>query len=147
MPTELKFKRKNKIEIDSLPIEDGSVIFSKDSPEIFMDDGSERKVYGGDIYEGIKYVNHEVYDTTFELPPNEFHVWSEVKNLTLTLQSPTNLNIVNEYIFRFISGSTPTTLSLPESIETDIVIEPNTYYECSIINNYMVFREWGVVLG
>lgn len=100
-------------------------------------DKGESGVYG--------MIDHGSDDKIFELPPNQFHKWDTVDTLTLTLGSKTP-DIVNEYMFSFISGSTPTTLSLPESIETDIVIEPNTYYECSIINNYMVFREWGVVL-
>lgn len=47
MATEIKFKRKSKIEIDSTPVEDGQILFSTDSSEIFMDNGSERKKYGG----------------------------------------------------------------------------------------------------
>lgn len=44
---EVKFTRKSKIEIDSTPVEDGQILFSTDTPEIFMDDGEERKEYGG----------------------------------------------------------------------------------------------------
>ena len=47
MPTELKFKRKSKLEIDSLPIEDGVIYFSTDTSEIFMDNGEERLSYFG----------------------------------------------------------------------------------------------------
>lgn len=50
--------------------------------------------------------------------------------------------VVNEYHFAFDSGATATTLSLTETVQTDIVVEPNTHYECSIIDNYMVFRDW-----
>ena len=71
MPTELKFKRKSKLEIDSIPIEDGRILFSTDTPEIFMDNGSERKTYGGSS--GEKVVNHGTSDITFELPSNEYH--------------------------------------------------------------------------
>lgn len=35
-------------------------------------------------------------------------------------------------------------MSLPEGIQTDIVVESNTHYECSIIDNYMTFRDWPV---
>lgn len=44
---EVKFKRKSKLEIDSTPTEDGSVLFSTDTPEIFMDNGDKRIKYGG----------------------------------------------------------------------------------------------------
>lgn len=143
MPTELKFKRKSKLEIDSIPIEDGRILFSTDTPEIFMDNGSERKTYGGSS--GEKVVNHGTSDITFELPSNEYHKWGEVSVLTLTLKTPEKIDIVNEYHFSFDSGETATTLSLPEDIKTDIVVQMNTHYECSIIDNYMVFNDWSVI--
>lgn len=52
-----KFKRRTKSEIDSLPIEDGSVIFSTDTEEMFMDNGEERIDYSKrskENYESIK---------------------------------------------------------------------------------------------
>lgn len=88
-------------------------------------------------------VDHGTADTTFQLPPNQLHTWGEVPSLTLTLGSGAS-GIVNEYMFSFTSGITATTLSLPAAIQTDIVVEPNTYYECSIVNNYMVFRDWPI---
>lgn len=87
--------------------------------------------------------DHNTNDTTFTLEPNQLHTWGEVSSLTLTLGSGAS-GIVNEYMFSFTSGATATTLSLPESIQTDIVVEPNTHYECSIVNNYMVFRDWPI---
>lgn len=87
--------------------------------------------------------SHGTSDTTFQLPPNELHTWGEVPTLTLTLGAETS-GEVNEYLFAFDSGATATTLSLPESVVTDIVVEPNTHYECSIIDNYMTFHDWGI---
>lgn len=87
--------------------------------------------------------DHGTADTTFTLPPNQYHVWGEVAALTLTLAAETT-GVVNEYHFAFDSGDTATTLSLPEGIQTDIVVESNTHYECSIIDNYMTFRDWPV---
>lgn len=86
-------------------------------------------------------VNHGTADTTFTLPPNQYHTWGEVAALTVTLAAE-QAGVVNEYHFAFDSGDTATTLSLPEGIQTDIVVEPSTHYECSIIDNMMVFREW-----
>ena len=87
--------------------------------------------------------DHGTADTTFTLLPNQFHTWGEVAVLTLTLVAETT-GVVNEYHFAFDSGDTATTLSLPEGIQTDIVVEPSTHYECSIIDNYMTFRDWPV---
>ena len=91
----------------------------------------------------ITQVDHGASDTTFELPPNQYHTWGEVSSLTLTLGSGTD-GQANGYWFSFDSGATATTLSLPESIKTDIVVEANTHYECIIIGNYMTFCDWEV---
>lgn len=86
-------------------------------------------------------VDHGISDTTFQLPPNQLHTWGEVPSLTLTLGSGTD-GQANGYWFSFDSGDTATTLSLPETVKTDIVVEPNMHYECSIVGNYMTFEEW-----
>lgn len=83
-------------------------------------------------------------DTTVTLQPGILYVFPEMATLAVTLATPTNTDIVNEYMFTFISGATATTLSLPDSVITDIAVEPNMYYECSIIDNHMVFHEWEV---
>lgn len=88
-------------------------------------------------------VNHGTEDTTFELPANQYHTWGEVTSLTLTLGAETS-GQANGYWFSFDSGDTATTLSLPETVKTDIVVEPNMHYECSIVGNYMTFEEWEV---
>lgn len=86
-------------------------------------------------------VDHGTADTTFELPPNQYHTWGEVASLTLTLGAGAN-GQANGYWFSFDSGDTATTLSLPETVKTDLVVEPNMHYECSIVNDYMTFEEW-----
>lgn len=91
----------------------------------------------------LPQVDHDTSDTTFELPPNQYHTWGEVTSLTLTLGSGTD-GQANGYWFSFDSGDTATTLSLPETVITDIVVEPNMHYECSIVGNYMTFEEWEV---
>lgn len=88
-------------------------------------------------------VDHGTADTTFELPPNQYHTWGEISSLTLTLGAETS-GQANGYWFSFDSGDTATTLSLPETVKTDIVVEPNMHYECSIVGNYMTFEEWEV---
>lgn len=86
-------------------------------------------------------VDHGTADTTFELPANQYHTWGEVTSLTLTLGAETS-GQANGYWFSFDSGDTATTLSLPQTVKTDIVVEPNMHYECSIVGNYMTFEEW-----
>ena len=88
-------------------------------------------------------VDHGTADTTFELPANQYHTWGEVASLTITLGAETS-GQANGYWFSFDSGDTATTLSLPETVITDIVVEPNMHYECSIAGNYMTFEEWEV---
>lgn len=83
-------------------------------------------------------------DTTATLQPNTLYVFPEMATLSVTLATPSNTDIVNDYMFTFTSGATATTLSLPDSVITDIAVEPNMYYECSIIDNRMVFHEWEV---
>ena len=91
----------------------------------------------------VTQVDHGTADTTFELPANQYHTWGEVTSLTLTLGAETS-GQANGYWFSFDSGDTATTLSLPETVKTDIVVEPNMHYECSIVGNYMTFEEWEV---
>lgn len=97
---------------------------------------------GGEAAE-IERVFHGTSDTTFSLPPNQFHVWGQVSTLTLTLSAGDGSN-ANIYWFAFDSGDTATELSLPQSVNTDIIVQPNTHYECSIVDNYMAFDEWTV---
>ena len=87
--------------------------------------------------------DHGTADTTFTLPQNQYHTWGEVAALTLTLGAETS-GVANGYWFSFDSGDTATTLSLPETVQTDIVVEPNTHYECMIVNDYMTFYDWEV---
>lgn len=82
-------------------------------------------------------IDHGTDDTTYALTPNVFHKWGEVANLSLTLAEPTDSTVYNEYMFEFISGSTATTLSLPDTIQwvSTPSVEANTIYQCSIVNN------------
>lgn len=91
----------------------------------------------------ITRVDHGTADTTFTLPPNQYHTWGEISSLTFTLGAETS-GQANGYWFSFDSGDTATTFSLPETVKTDIVVEPNMHYECSIVGNYMSFDEWEV---
>lgn len=81
--------------------------------------------------------------TTLEIQPNKFYKFGEVTELSLTLAEITDTTQLNEYMFEFVSGSTATTLTLPDTIkwlETP-TIESNKIYQCSIVDNI------GVLLG
>ena len=87
--------------------------------------------------------NHGTADTTYVLPPNEFHTWGEIAELSLIF-SEGDSGKANEYIFSFDSGDTATVLTLPETVVSDLVIEANRHYEVSIINNYLAWTSWAV---
>ena len=84
---------------------------------------------------------------TQELSPNEFYVFEEVSNLALTFAAG-EAGVVNEYHFRFESGSTPTTLDLPVDVEmiSSFSVEANMIYEISIVDNYGVYVTWQSVI-
>ncbi len=75
--------------------------------------------------------------TTLEIQPNKFYKFGEVTELNLTLAEITDTTQLNEFMFEFVSGTTATTLTLPDTIkwlETP-TIESNKIYQCSIVNN------------
>ena len=90
---------------------------------------------------GIDEIDHGTSDTTFALTPNIMHKWGEVESLDLTLSEGTE-GIVNEYMFSFISGATATQLSLPATVNGIPVIEPNSIYQCSIVDNCFAYGRW-----
>lgn len=81
-------------------------------------------------------VNHGTGDTTFTLTPNTFHVWDEVASLDLSFAEE-NAGVANEYLFQFTSGSTATTLTLPDGLkwvnDTPPTIAENMIYQISVL--------------
>lgn len=104
---------------------------------------------GGGGASAYSEVNHGTSDTTFKLTPNTFHVWDEVSSLDLSLRAETT-GVANEYLFQFTSGSTPTTLTLPNDIKfsEDLTIEANKIYQISILKGLGSVLSWdnGVAL-
>lgn len=92
---------------------------------------------------GIPIVNHGTDDTgtsstSYSIAPNTLHVWGEVSALYLSL-TPGEVGYVQEYMIQFISGSTATTLSLPNTLKwlngvTPSDIETSKTYQVSILN-------------
>lgn len=75
--------------------------------------------------------------TTQEIEPNKFYKFGEVTELNLTLAEITDNMQLNEFMFEFVSASTATTLTLPNTIRWLEIpsIEANKTYQCSIVNN------------
>ena len=78
-----------------------------------------------------------------ELAPNTYYRWGEIATLTITLAESADTGVTNEYCFEFVSGETPTTLSVPDTVKW--VKEPNVEagktYQVSILNGI------GVICG
>ena len=104
-------------------------------PTVQGKDGTNGKNYSVEIVESTS--------STQEIQPNKFYKFDEVSSLNITLAAITDTSVLNEYMFEFISGTTATTLTLPNTVkwlETPS-IEANKIYQCSIVDNV------GVLLG
>ena len=89
----------------------------------------------------VKVKNGGSGTVTQELSPNTLYEFGECTSLTITLASEIS-GIRNEYMFEFVSGATPTMLSIPETVGwmggKAPTIEANKTYQCSIVNNIAV---------
>ena len=79
---------------------------------------------------------------TKQIKPNTFYKFGTVVGLTITFAAEES-GIENEYKFEFVSGTTPTTLSLPDSVKWSggnaPTMEANKTYQVSIVNNLAVY--------
>lgn len=81
------------------------------------------------------------HDTvTISISSGTHYVWGEVGTLTIELNETTDRDLARyrqEYTFTFISGATPTVLTLPSSVKwaNELTIEANKRYEISIVDN------------
>lgn len=85
----------------------------------------------------------EQTEATATIAPNVLNVWGEVSSLDITLGEAKE-GVINEYMFQFTSGTTPTTLVLPVDIKWVSApnIQANKTYQVSIINNLGVIGEF-----
>ena len=74
-------------------------------------------------------------DTVVTLQPNVLYVFPEMAILTVTLGTPSDTNVANEYHFFFTSGATATTLTLNDVLSDAYSIEANMKYEVSILES------------
>ena len=47
-------------------------------------------------------------------------------------------------MFQFTSGATPTVVTFPADVKSEMIVAPNTVYQCSIVNNLLTFQGWKV---
>lgn len=81
------------------------------------------------------------------LSPNTLYVFTgDATALNIQLAAPSDSNIANEYHFIFNSGVTPTTITLPSTINRPdgFTVEANHVYEVSILENNMTAQGWAV---
>lgn len=95
----------------------------------------------------IPSANYPIVNQTLSsasISPGCLNVWGEVSSLSITLATPTDNTIMNEYMIQFTSGTTATTLTLPATIKwvQEPDIEANATYQISIVNNLGVVAKF-----
>lgn len=77
------------------------------------------------------------------LDPNKFYIFGEEAEIDVSFAAGTE-GQVNEYHFSFVSGTTPTVLSLPVDVvmPDSFMILADRTYEVSVINNKGLFATW-----
>lgn len=87
----------------------------------------------------IPVINKGTSDTTFTIEPNKVYIWDEVSSLDITLGTGSTTT-ANHYFFQFTSGSTATTLALPDTVIYigSHTIEKNKKYQVSILNDIAI---------
>lgn len=112
--------------------------------------GSGTKVLAdnGKYVEFVSPIKMEDGDTgtvTKELQPNTFYKFGKCSSLTITLAAEKS-GIFNEYMFEFISSSTPMTFTDIPNIKWQngdkLVPEANCTYQVSIVNNCAVYAKF-----
>ena len=109
---------------------------------------NQGRVLAGLVDDVKTALTNESSTTVASLTPNVFHKWGEVASLTITALGSGETGKLAEYMIEFQSGSTPTTLSLPNDItwvggdDPAQNISANKTYQISIVNNLGVYAEF-----
>ena len=108
---------------------------SGDGTKFLSDDGQYKKI--GTPIEAVGS-NGAI---TQELSPNTYYKFGRCTSLTIALGTEVP-GILNEYMFEFLSGVTPTVLNLPQTVKWNNgntpIIEANKKYIVSIVSNIAV---------
>lgn len=104
------------------------------------------KVGNGYIaYPGIDIEDGSIEGSTFEgnIIPNSYYTFGEKTSITITGLNDGYSDRLDEYMFEFTSGDTPTILTVPETVRwvNEPNIEANKTYQVSILNNI------GIIVG
>lgn len=85
---------------------------------------------------GASYDRIELTAESATLEPNTNYSFGESATLTLEFAEGDAAK-VNEYTFTFVSGETPTVLTLPSSVQwaNELTVEANKRYEISVVDN------------
>ena len=98
----------------------------------------------------VSVVDHGTEETTFTLTPNTLHIWGEVASLSLDFGESVDGSL-SEYMFRFSSGATPTTLTLPDSVSwangMEVSIQSGKTYKVAIIDGYGCILEFETIVA
>lgn len=142
---EIEYHNLSKVsEVKPTIVSKGNLYYDNDTNTLQYWDGNDWKTIATSptVYPQIE---HKTYNTTFTLMPNTLYIWDEVPELNLTFGDKIP-GVVNEFVFQFTSGSTPTVLTLPDNIKWSYnnipVIESNMIYIISIINNLGTITEF-----
>lgn len=95
----------------------------------------------------IPSANYPVVNQTssiVSIAPGVLNIWGEVASLIITLATPTDNTIMNEYMIQFTSGTTATTLTLPATIKwiEEPNIGANATYQISIVDNLGIIAKF-----
>lgn len=87
-------------------------------------------------YQGMPVI--ETTERVITLEPNNYYIFGECATLDISIQEPITNGRLNEYRFEFLSGTTPTVLTLPSTVSPSTLnIQENTKYVISIKNNVL----------
>ena len=116
--------------------------------KFILPDGTEVDLTGGSA--DIPRQEMQNTDTTVTLQPNVLYVFPEMASLTVTLATPSNTDIVNEWHWFFDSGETACVFSLQNQdgsqVYTDAYsIDANMRYEVSMLEGVAYTK--GVATG
>lgn len=80
-------------------------------------------------------------ETTYTIEPNKYYQWGTVASLNITLGGGTGGSYLDEYVFEFTSGSTPTIITVSPAIlwTKTFIPQANTKYQCSIASGIGVW--------
>ena len=98
---------------------------------------------GSSEYQGMPVI--ETAERVITLEPNNYYIFGECATLDISIQEPITNGRLNEYQFEFLSGTTPTVLTLPSTVNPSTLnIQANTKYVISIKNNTLVSTSYTV---